>query len=751
MTAPSTMKHPRPRSSLARATLLRMGSRIAVVIVLATLLSYFHMLNTLRDQALGQLAVHVSERGQREQTLFLLAEDNHAVLKKALEERIRSLRQEELGPRFDSLFVQLPDGTVRSRSEGYDGTRMTCLFMPRGVTLNDGLRRRILASYEVLNQYGPAFHTRFTDVFITLPEGPHLSYWPDWPAYCHDAQPTDSIIAQEFFPLTSLENNPQRRTIWSGIYFEQVSRNWIATVSTPLDMDGHQVAAIGHDVLLEELIDRTCNERVPGTYNMLVRDDGQLIAHPGLNMKEALSPYNLLGAGAQKGAAAAPAGLAGQEAQLRAIFETAMKRPPGTLVQELPEYSEYVAAARLQGPGWSFITVMPKSLVAEPAFQAARYVLVLGVLSLLVELGLMYWVMKLITRPLLALSEATRQVAAGDFAGDFNVELDASRDDELGQMASAFQHMAHEVHRREEELRRANEAMEKRTLELKEVHQQLVQAARQAGMAEVATNVLHNVGNVLNTVYTSAQLAKERVCGMRLENLSRVTNLIEAHREDLPSFLTQDERGRHVRPLLSRLGQSLLEEREQIVALLDDVGRYTEHIGDIVKLQQNYAKLPRLQEPVNLRELVEDSLRINLAGLGRHHVKVERQLAVLPCVLSDKNKVLMILINLISNAKYALDDCSQPERRLSVKMDLSGRDCVRIVVRDNGVGLTPELLTRIFQYGFTTRSEGHGFGLHSCALAAQELGGTLEARSDGPGQGASFTLELPYLPIQEAA
>jgi signal transduction histidine kinase len=683
-----------------------------------------------------QLEQYVSERSHREQTLFVLAEDNHAVLKTALEKKLLASRQEDPNTRFDSLSVRLADGTVRTRAI------LPCLFVPRGVPLDDGLRRRILAAYDVLTQYGPAFHTRFTDTFITLPEGAHVNYWPENPTYCHDAGPTDSLLTQEFFPLTRPENNPRRRTVWSGIYLEPISRTWVTTVSTPLDMEGRHVMTISHDVVLEELIARTLNEHLPGAYNMLVRDDGQIIAHPDMEMRQARRPYNILSATAQPDAGVPLFGSKQEEELLRDIFEQVKKNPSGMFVQELPEHGQYIAAARLQGPNWNFITVLPASVVSQTAVVAARYILAIGVLSLLVELGILYWVLKRLTRPLLGLAEASHRVAAGDF----NVELDTSRHDELGQMASAFKHMASEVKRREEELRRANEGLEQRGRELKEVHQQLVQAARQAGMAEVATNVLHNVGNVLNSVYTSAQMARERMSGMRLENLNRLADKLDAHHADLASFLTQDQHGRHVRPFLRKLGENLMEEREEILALLDDVGRYTEHIGDIVKLQQSYARLPRLQERVRLSELVEDALRISAAGLGRHQLKVERQLEPLPPVLADKHKVLMILINLISNARHALEAASVEERCLTVKVGLATLERIRLEVSDNGVGIAPELLTRIFQYGFTTRTGGHGFGLHSCALAAQEMGGSLTVHSEGPGRGATFTLELPYQP-----
>jgi C4-dicarboxylate-specific signal transduction histidine kinase len=312
--------------------------------------------------------------------------------------------------------------------------------------------------------------------------------------------------------------------------------------------------------------------------------------------------------------------------------------------------------------------------------------------------------------------------------------------------------MAGQVQQREEQLRQANEGLEQRveerTRELKAVHGQLVQTARQAGMAEIATNVLHNVGNVLNSVYTSAQLARDRVGELRLEHVSRVATMLEERQTDLTTFLTLDERGRNVLPFLDKLGQNLQKERQEILTLLEDVGRYTEHIGDIVKVQQNHARTPRLTEPVQLSTLVDDALRINAAALTRHHVKEVRHLRYLPPVMTDKHKVLMILVNLISNAKYAMDATPAEQRLLTVRMECPVPDRVRIEVQDNGMGISQEMLTRIFQYGFTTRADGHGFGLHSSAVAAQELGGSLTVHSDGPGRGAMFTLELPYQPIE---
>jgi C4-dicarboxylate-specific signal transduction histidine kinase len=704
-----------------------MGVRIAVVITLSTLFSYLHIFQTLRTEALARLEQHASERGQREEAIFVLAEDDHALLARALEERLKAPSQEDESARFERLFVRLPDGTVRNRREGFDGTRMVGLFVPRGVEVDAGLRHRLLASHDVLAQYGPAFHHRFTNTYITTAEGAVIVYWPERPDWCLEVEPTYSATTYEYYTLSLPQQNPERRTIWSGVYADEVSKYWMVTSTTPLDLEGRQVATFHHDVLLRELMTRTVNDRLPGAYNVLFRDNGELIAHPGLMLDT------------PEGGAAAP-----PPAHLEGLVEQVKRRKPEQRVLELPGSGDYLSVARLRGPGWNFATVLPARVVSQPAFHAARFVLMMGVLSLLLELAIMAWVLKSqITRPLLAFTKTTARIASGDF----QVELDTRREDELGQLAGAFQEMANQVRQREEALRAANEGLEQRvkerTRELEEAHRQLVRTARQAGMAEVATNVLHNVGNVLNSVYTSTQVARERAMGLRLEHVGRVAGMLQEHQTDIAAFLTQDTRGRNVMPFLEKLGSHLMKERQQIVSLLEDVGRYTEHIGEIIKVQQSYARTPRLHEPVQLAELVEDALRINDTALTRHHVKVERHLTALPPVPTDKHKVLMILVNLVSNAKHALADNPPDNRVVSVKLEQPLPERIRICVQDNGMGIPQEMLTRIFQFGFTTRDEGHGFGLHSSAVAAQELGGSLTAHSEGPGRGATFTLELP--------
>ena len=277
--------------------------------------------------------------------------------------------------------------------------------------------------------------------------------------------------------------------------------------------------------------------------------------------------------------------------------------------------------------------------------------------------------------------------------------------------------------------------------ELERVHSQLLVASREAGMAEVATNVLHNVGNVLNSVNVSASIVAERIKKSKCSGLARVAALLQEHAADPTAFLTGAQ-GRHLPVYLQELAAALLAERDTAIAELEDLRANVEHIKEIVAMQQSYARRGGVTDLVDIRTLVDDSLRMNEGAISRHGITLVRDFQEVPQIVVDKHKVLQILVNLIRNAKYACDESGSAEKRVTVRVR-AGNGLMQIAVIDSGVGIPPENLGRIFNHGFTTRKNGHGFGLHSCALAAKELGGSLKGESDGPGRGATFTLTLP--------
>jgi PAS domain S-box-containing protein len=274
------------------------------------------------------------------------------------------------------------------------------------------------------------------------------------------------------------------------------------------------------------------------------------------------------------------------------------------------------------------------------------------------------------------------------------------------------------------------------------INRELREASRQAGMAEVATGVLHNVGNVLNSVNVAAGVLSDRLNNSKSSGVSKLSKLL-TDQNDLGRFIADDERGRQIPAYLQKLAEHLEKEQADMRKELHELVMNVEHIKEIVATQQNYARVLGVAEVVELSEVMEDAIKIHGGSYERHGIKLIREYDKLPQMTLDKHKVMQILINFLSNAKYACDAGQKTEKMVAVRLKLVGQDRVRMEVADNGIGIAPENTKRIFSQGFTTRKGGHGFGLHSGALAAKDLGGIISAESTGIGQGATFILEIP--------
>ena len=299
------------------------------------------------------------------------------------------------------------------------------------------------------------------------------------------------------------------------------------------------------------------------------------------------------------------------------------------------------------------------------------------------------------------------------------------------------------VEDRTQELRGEIEERKRMEQEVDLAHKQFVLAAHQAGMAEVATSVLHNVGNVLNSVNVSVTMLHDQLPESKIPSLGRVAALMREHAPDLGQFITEDPKGRHLPVFVEQLAEHLTQEQASHLKELDSLRQNVEHIKSIVAVQQDYARTGGVTEKVKAADLVEDALRMSAGALTLHQVEIVREYDPgLMEINAQKHKVLQILVNLIRNAKHACETSGHSDKRLTVRL-VKEESRVKISLADNGVGIPAENLKRIFNHGFTTRKDGHGFGLHSAALAAKEMGGSLLAHSDGPGKGATFTLELP--------
>ncbi len=305
----------------------------------------------------------------------------------------------------------------------------------------------------------------------------------------------------------------------------------------------------------------------------------------------------------------------------------------------------------------------------------------------------------------------------------------------------------------EKELKELSDTLEikvkNRTVELEELNAKISVISRNAGMAEVASGVLHNVGNVLNSVNVSAAVIRDAIIESKLKNLDKVVTMLDEHSEDIAEYLSQDEKGTEIPHFLSLLSEKLKNEHDAILNELLLLDQNINHIKNIVHMQQSYAGSYGVLEMVNLQEVIEDCLNINMQGMDQCQIDIVREYNQVPNVFVDKHKTMQVLINLISNAKHAMLDNQCENNRLTLRLSAT-QDQVIIEIQDTGIGIAEEDLSHLFEYGFKRRKGGHGFGLHNSALVANDMDGKIEVRSDGKGLGACFLFSLPISKDQQA-
>lgn len=301
-------------------------------------------------------------------------------------------------------------------------------------------------------------------------------------------------------------------------------------------------------------------------------------------------------------------------------------------------------------------------------------------------------------------------------------------------------------------LKEINESLEQkvkeRTEELNELNSKIAEIARSAGMAEVASGVLHNVGNVLNSINVSSAVLKEQIRNCKSRNIEKMAKLLSEHKHDIAEFLSKDEKGQFVIPYLEKLANEVGVEQEMQIDELDNLTDNINHIKTIVSMQQSYAGSMGVMDNVLASSMFEDAIKINISNLKKDAIQLIRKFEYDPLLYIDKHKMIQVLVNFISNARYAVMN-NEVENRIVETGIISRNGEVVFYVQDNGIGIEKEDMNRLFEFGFRKRVGGHGYGLHHSALMAKEMDGEISVASEGPGLGARFTITVPLKPLEE--
>ena len=692
----------RRSASLTRQTLWMVAVRISIVLAIATVVSYWHVLSGLETQALGQLEDYVEQRRARESSIFTLAGEHLDLLTEAFQRRLARTVLAEADARFERLFETRPDGTTRLREQVFAEQGLTA-FIGKHVPIDQDLRRRLIAAFDVLAQYGPAWRSRFVNLYVVTPENAVLMYWPDQPWALHASdwevqsklallgRPDEGVLVVG--PDAPAPEGGQR---WSELYFDYGVNDWMVSAIEPVIEDGRHLLSAGHDILLRDLIQRALSGEVEGTYNILFSADGRLIAHP--RFMEAIQ--------AQSGSLTiAETG----DAHLTRVFELTQARTPGQIVVENDADAEFLAISPLSGPVWYLVTVFPKALVANQAFDTARLILLLGAIALLLEIGILYMVLKRqVAAPLGSLIRATRRLASGRFDG----ALDVAREDEIGQLARSFNDMAQQIDSREA-------ALHERSGRLAEVNAQLERELAERLRAE-------------------AEVARQREALHQSEKLNALGSLLAGVAHELNNPLSV---------VVGRAGLLAEDLRNSPhAASLAAVRAAADRCGKIIR---TFVALARQEQPsrrpVDIAEVIRSTLDIVSFGFRRHQIEVRLELAPrLSELPADPNQLVQVFANLLINAQHALAACPPPRWvRISTAVDPGAR-ALKVQVEDNGPGIPKEIIGRIFEPFFTTKpvGQGTGLGLSLCRGLIEAHGGTIEVCLPAGG-GTRFDISLP--------
>jgi signal transduction histidine kinase len=786
------------QGSLARWLLKNMVFRLIIVTIVMTAVSYYHFYHSFQADALSYLEKYVLTRGELESLPFKQAEANTLLIRNAWLHEISQAAPDNSRAAFLQMMQQDADGVWRLRPEKRDIQRApTVSVLPR-VDLNDAFLRQLMSAYSVVSAFGPAYREQMYDTFIDLNvSDANVMYLPgvDYAGNSSKAMLEEDLDTEIG---ATPEHNPERKTFWTGIYFDKAAQHSMVSVITPVDWQGRYIGAVGHDVLVDALIRRTYNTVIPGTYNIMLTRAGQVIAHP---LKSHFIESRQGNFYAQHDS----------DPELQAIFNAIQLLQPGGVFIETTDQKNILGVAEIQSTGWLFITVYPKHLLTAKAADSASLILLLGGLTLLIEvliLGVL--VRRHIAQPLAQMIDATRNV----YSVAARSQLDTQRNDELGRLSQAFvtmadevtfhrEHLENQVQQRTFDLTESNTALraakesadqsraetEHALEELKSAQKQLIQAEKMAALGLLVSNVAHEINTPIGAVKSSGALIADNLHST-LAMLPPLLDVLDAQDSVLFFALITQHRG-------TAASLSTREERaltKQLALTLETAG-IQNALGKAKLLikcggqQQPLSYLPLLVHPQyemiaqvasaiagmvssadNINTAVERVNRIVFAlkALSGNDQASERSLAPLSVAMdmalakfrnqmhavaldysyppdlkplfADHAALQQVWVHLIMNALQAMN------YRGKLVLDVQPYDHeLQISITDSGEGIDQQHQDRIFEPFFTTRTsgEGGGMGLAIVKRIIENHHGRLEVVTE-PGYGATFRVFLPY-------
>ena len=475
-------------SPLAKQTLLKMCIRLSIVITLMSYISYHHIFDLLDQRVRNSLIEYITERGEKESKIFLDAERNHRFFKERFLEQWETRKNQTVSSEAEQLIVSLPDGTRRLYPPAFEGTprndgtvsRYISAYIGQDAPQTNEFLNKLILSYELVDRYGEAWSMEYANLYVSMPDNVNLVYWPEvnWGQY---AEADLDVNKEEWVYVANHQNNPERDQVWTGLYYDQTADEWMVSLVSPVYQEDEHLINIGHDILLNKLFDSAFNDKLPGTENLIFRRDGRVIANQSL--AEALEEHQ----GVLHAKDVNNDGIRQIILHACALLENDAETP---FVVESKEVDALIAVTKIEGPDWYFINIYPKSLLSSTAQQTALIVCLVGLFSLIVELIILFYIMKdQVIRPLAVFTHFSKSFQLSRSQSIANLKSDPifSQKDEIGHLAKTLTSMANLINKQNLFM---EEQVSSKTRELNETNQAL---AKEAHSRKTIMEALHTI------------------------------------------------------------------------------------------------------------------------------------------------------------------------------------------------------------------------------------------------------------------
>jgi len=669
-----------PNRSLIVALLSNIVLRVGLVVFIASIFTYIHLTEAATKQFLGQLTLYASEHAARESDIFKLADDNVHSAETIYRDKLAALQKTSPEPAFSRAFARWSDGTVRDApadhaAKDFPFDKKPGTFIGKNVVLTDDFKRRALAAQEVAQMLGPAWKNRFVDFYVMTPENSVSNFWPTLP-WTHQATADLDMRQEEYFYVSDKTHNKTRNTAWTGLYYDAVARDWMVSSIRPIDApDGRHIASIGVDILVNDIIARTTREAFTGTYSFLVAPDGRLIAHPkkmdSIRKKEGKLFV------AESG-----------DPVLIDIYNAINGKPDG--MHKVESRGLYVVSYKLDKVGWSFVTVVPRQIIADYVFDNTRLVFFTGIALLLAELLILGMVISgYIVKPLRRLINSVEGMERGEATR--HIEGEGARG-EVATLINGYNSMIETIQNRESELRgalhKADSANRTKT--------------------DFLANMSHELRTPLNSIIGMAQLLRDQ--------------------HDFPAADKQR-------------AETIYESAASLLGIVSDIldvaklesGDMTPDIAPF-KPESSIDRMEMILKPLADAKgiILQQNVDAAFDGLT---------------ISGDNVRFARVLSILASNAiKY-----TQKGRIdiIGIYSELTADTAnITIKVIDTGIGISEDKIERIFDKfeqadtSTTRRFGGLGLGLSIARDMVEMMGGTIWVKSV-LGKGSEFTFTVP--------